>query len=137
MVLKQFQDWRLIGGTGISGVSFGLIACQRVAFSYACANARIRPSEKRGPAIINPIGKPLAENPQGMETAGIPNVLNWGQFERTSGSRGLGSSSRFSSSLMVGGTTRMVGRTTASKSAKASSMVLRRRMSSQFASMVL
>src|SRR5580658_7408529 len=117
-----------MGGTAICGVSVGRFRCHCVAFSYAFARARTFPSENRGPAIIRPMGKPLAENPQGTEIAGRPKMLNGEQFEIKSGALGLLSSSRSSESPMVRGSMRMVGRATRSKSLKASSMLLRPRI---------
>ncbi len=84
-----------------------------------CLRASTFPSENRGPAILNPIGSPSFEKPHGIEIAGSPKMLNGVQFEMTSGSRGLGSSSRFSESLIVRGVMRMVGKATKSKFVKA------------------
>lgn len=72
----------------MSGVSRGFFVCHCVAFSYAFARARTLPSEKRGPAIISPIGNPVFEKPAGIEMAGSPKMLNGVQFEIVSGSRG-------------------------------------------------
>ncbi len=61
------------------------------------------PSEKRGRAIIKPIGSPLAEKPQGTEIAGSPRMSKGEQLEIVSGSRGVTTSSRLRASLMVRG----------------------------------
>src|SRR5437867_9858650 len=113
------QDFRITGGTTVSGFTGGRRVCHSVTFSYAFASASTLPSENRGPAIINPIGSPSFEKPHGIEIAGSPKMLNGVQFEMTSGSRGLGSSSRFSESLIVRGVMRMVGKATKSKFVKA------------------
>src|SRR5437773_1011267 len=110
-----FYDFRVTGGTSMSGFSSGRFVCQSVAFSYALASARTFPSANRGPAIINPIGSPLFENPHGIEMAGNPKILNGPVLETVSGSRGTTTSSRFNASLMVRGRIRIVGRATRSK----------------------
>lgn len=97
------HDFRVTGGTSMSGLSVGLFVCHCVAFSYAFASASTFPSEKRGPAIISPIGSPLFEKPHGSEMAGNPKILKGVQFEMVSGSRGTTTSSRFRASLMVRG----------------------------------
>src|SRR5262249_51053309 len=114
------------------GFRDGRFVCHSVTFSYAFASASTLPSENRGPAIINPIGRPSVEKPHGMEMAGNPNMLKGVQFEMVSGSRGLGSSSRLSASLIVRGVMRIVGNTTRSKLVKAASMFLRMESSRQF-----
>src|SRR5207253_7793084 len=124
--------FRITGGTAISGVSDGRFVYHSVTFSYAFASARTFPSENRGPAIISPIGRPSFEKPHGIEIAGNPKMLNGVQFETVSGSRDLGSSSRFSASLMVRGGIRIVGSATRSKFVKAASMFLRMMISRQF-----
>ena len=94
-------DLRITGGTGISAFNEGRLVYHSVTRSYAFASARTFPSENRGPAIINPIGRPSFEKPHGIEMAGSPNMLKGVQFEIVSGSRGLGSSSRSSASLIT------------------------------------
>src|SRR5260370_22333869 len=116
----------------MSGLSVGLFVCHGVAFSYAFASASTFPSEKRGPAIINPIGSPPVEKPQGIEIAGNPKILNGVQFEMVSGSRGTTTSSRFSASLIVRGRILIVGNATRSKLVKEASMFLRSRICLQF-----
>src|SRR5205823_7589392 len=127
------QDFRITGGTTVSGFRGGRRVCHSVTFSYALATASTFPSENRGPAIINPIGSPVFEKPHGMEMAGNPKVSNGEVFEFSTfaGSRGTTVSSRFSASLIVRGRIRIVGRTTRSKFVKAASMFLRRRISFQ------
>src|SRR5712692_588869 len=75
------QDFRTTGGTSMSGLNRGFFVCHCVAFSYAFASASTLPSEKRGPAIISPIGSPVFEKPQGIEIAGNPKILKCVQLE--------------------------------------------------------
>jgi hypothetical protein len=61
-------------------------------------------SEKRGPAIIKPIGSPLELNPQGIEIAGIPKMSKGGVLVVPTGLIGFPESRAAAiSSFKVGG----------------------------------
>src|SRR5437667_11076706 len=63
------QDFRITGGTTVSGFRGGRRVCHSVTFSYAFASAGTFPSANRGPAIINLIGSPSYEKRHGTEMA--------------------------------------------------------------------